>query len=147
MRKTIRKVMIVVPVLMMSCQFSEKLKNGPDIAPHEDQDDTEQKGYWPPRHVGCRIRKISNMFKRQRQEVNCKGGDRPRSSANSTILVRPVRMLTGQDHADCVWAIVLGHAAEQRIDVGPEAAVGDEPVYYCPRLADDIGAPDASGWS
>jgi len=30
--KTIKKVMIVVPVFMTSCQVSEKLNIGPDIA-------------------------------------------------------------------------------------------------------------------
>ena len=33
MRKTIRKVMMVVPVLMTSCHVSENLKTGP-VTPH-----------------------------------------------------------------------------------------------------------------
>jgi len=32
MRKTIKKVMIVVPVLITNCQVSEYLKNGPETA-------------------------------------------------------------------------------------------------------------------
>ncbi len=56
-KKTIRKVMIVVLVLMTSCQVSENLKIGP-VMPHKDGSDRQHEGPVVARDPGdpaCRV--------------------------------------------------------------------------------------------
>ena len=64
-----RKVTMVVPVLMMSCQVSEKVKGRPGQPPHHNDEDGTDKSPGRPQYLGRLAGKVTKAILRPTNKI------------------------------------------------------------------------------